>query len=197
MCTAALNDFCDDHWPCSFVDRRGRACQIVKSRHGSKGHQNAKGKVMATGTYISKFSASTFRPEWIAYVRRQLVEVRENLQGVRTGTDSTDSEHNIPGAVLRNHKQSWTRFCFFSGSQPDMFYKNVASCFLCLMHVPQHTLPCGHVLCTACVKDFGKKVHEYCYLFERCPLHENTRIIPTPIRFKPMYAGVRVLCLDG
>jgi len=66
------------------------------------------------------------------------------------------------------------------------------------MDVPEHPLPCGHVLCTACVKAYGTQAKSTVSL-PYCPLHrEATRWAkPALIKFKPAGAGVRVLALDG
>lgn len=67
------------------------------------------------------------------------------------------------------------------------------------MGIPQHSLPCGHVLCTPCVKGFGKSLNGSEYSLESCPLHpdDGSWRDAYVIRFKPDLAGVRVLSLDG
>lgn len=64
--------------------------------------------------------------------------------------------------------------------------------------VPEHPLPCGHVLCTACIKAYGKQ-KKTSIIVSCCPLHRESTMWAKPvlIRFKPIGAGVRVLSLDG
>ena len=67
------------------------------------------------------------------------------------------------------------------------------------MSVPEHPLPCGHVICHACLKAFGKPVGRSTVAIHSCPLHnDETRWArPKLIQLKPKGAGVRVLSLDG
>ena len=61
----ALEEFCDMSWPCGFSNEKGQ-CVNAKSRHNSKGHQNDRGKIIATGNYRSTFSAFEYGPQWKA-----------------------------------------------------------------------------------------------------------------------------------
>ena len=68
-------------------------------------------------------------------------------------------------------------------------YISLTTCYCCLMEVPEHPLQCGHVLCTGCIKAYGYQHDSHSVVIEYCPLHS--------IHFKPDYAGVRILSLDG
>ena len=78
-------------------------------------------------------------------------------------------------------------------------FSSLTTCFSCLMEVPQHPLQCGHTLCTACIRAYGRRNDQTSVLMDFCPLHmSSTRKMRTWIvQFKPDYAGVRVLTLDG
>jgi hypothetical protein len=67
------------------------------------------------------------------------------------------------------------------------------------MGMPEYPLPCGHVLCLQCVKSHGQEHEGAVLTFENCPLHPDEKLssIPWPIHFKPAFAGVRILSLDG
>jgi hypothetical protein len=67
------------------------------------------------------------------------------------------------------------------------------------MNVPEHPLPFGHVLCTPCIKGYGSPLEHSLVRMDCCPLHpeEWEKFGPWIIRFKPDFAGVRVLSLDG
>ena len=79
--------------------------------------------------------------------------------------------------------------------------KSNKTCFTCLQSVPDHALPCGHVYCESCVKDFGLLYdsQRYCVEMTHCVLcgAEWPTRPPQVIRLKPKCAGVRILTLDG
>ena len=78
--------------------------------------------------------------------------------------------------------------------------KSNKACFACLQSVPDHALPCGHVFCEQCIKDFGRSSEEqrYCVEVTQCVLCLSSWLTaPQQIRLKPKFAGVRVLTLDG
>lgn len=75
-------------------------------------------------------------------------------------------------------------------------------CFSCLIAPPEHPLPCGHVLCTSCVKDFGSARGHTTIDMKYCPLHRKEDPDGQfdgrwPVIVKPPGAGIRVLSLDG
>lgn len=78
--------------------------------------------------------------------------------------------------------------------------KSNKTCFACLQSVPDHSLPCGHVLCEQCVKDFGKVYEDErnCTIISQCLFcFAEWPSQLQLVRFKPKLAGVRVLTLDG
>ena len=78
-------------------------------------------------------------------------------------------------------------------------FGSLTTCFSCLMEVPQHPLQCGHTLCTACIKAYGRRNDRNSALIDFCPLHMSATSNERAwiVHFKPDYAGVRVLTLDG
>ena len=78
--------------------------------------------------------------------------------------------------------------------------KSNKACFACLQSVPDHALPCGHVFCEQCVKDFGRSSEDQrsCIEMTQCVLCLSEWLTqPQLVRLKPKFAGVRVLTLDG
>ena len=79
--------------------------------------------------------------------------------------------------------------------------KSNKTCFTCLQSVPDHALPCGHMYCEQCVKDFGQSCDSQRYVVEmtQCVLclepWDNES--PQLMKLKPKCAGVRALTLDG
>ena len=197
-CTAALEHFCDKHWPCSFVSRKGRACVNVKSSHNAKGHQSANGKIISTGRYGSTFSAQSFSGKWKAMIKdqlqqmeSQLVEKKLNTVRAQYGTDNAMAYH-------LHRRRIGAFYCSFQGFTASNF-RSLTTCLSCIMEVPQHPLQCGHILCTACIKAYGRPNDRNSVIMDFCPLNTTpaNKHRPWPVHFKPDYAGVRILTLDG
>jgi hypothetical protein len=72
-------------------------------------------------------------------------------------------------------------------------------CLCCLSEPPEHSLPCGHVLCTPCIETYGRRRSKTEVDIEDCPLETVPAQLRKPwtVYFKPDSAGVRVLALDG
>ncbi|TKA79397.1 hypothetical protein B0A49_02614 [Cryomyces minteri] len=78
---AALENFCDRHWPCEYVKPGGgERCVNVRSGHGSKGHQLRNGKVISVGDYVSRFAFETRIEEFRTNVYFRLEELLEILR---------------------------------------------------------------------------------------------------------------------
>ncbi|KAI9691461.1 MAG: hypothetical protein M1822_007532 [Bathelium mastoideum] len=200
-CVAALEHFCDKYWPCSFVSRKGKACVNVKSSHTSKGHQTARGKIISSGPYESAFSRFNFSDQWKFFLKNRLQEIEAEFQEKRNATmPKNDNPLTVNDRTLAYdlHKKCMARFFHsYEGYSASKFI-SLTTCYCCLMEVPEHPLQCGHVLCTRCVKAYGHQHDSHSMLMDYCPLHSTQRFDrPWIIHFKPDYAGVRILTLDG
>ncbi|KAF2188984.1 hypothetical protein K469DRAFT_684250 [Zopfia rhizophila CBS 207.26] len=196
-CDNALEDFCAIFWPCTFSNKRGR-CVNVKDRH-KKGHQNAKGQIVGTGAYESDFTWEAFADDWFQLLQAWLSSFQRTVQEQMASNSSTNEllvTSNLHHANMNGFYQR------LGGAQRFVSH---SACFCCLREMAEHPLPCGHVLCTPCVKGYGKPRHRVCngtpvlYTVAACPLHEGNAIFSTPweVYFKPPLAGVRILSLDG
>ena len=200
-CLTALELFCDRWWPCSFVSRKGKACVIVRSSHTAKGHQNARGKIISSGPYESAFSSFSFSDTWIDFLKVSLQRIEQNFQEKRNATvPKKDNPLTVNDRILAYdlHKGLMgSFFCSYEGYNASAFL-SLTTCFCCLMEVPVHPLRCSHVLCTQCVKAYGVQHDSHSMLMNYCPLHSNQPFDRAwIIHFKPDYAGVRILSLDG
>ena|SRR2546421_8341850 len=88
---------------------------------------------------------------------------------------------------------------FFKDNGSSDLYINHSVCFCCLMAPPEHSLPCGHLLCTPCLEVYGLAKGKSLIEIRTCPLHGAEHIFNPPwlISIKPPSAGVRILVLDG
>jgi len=57
-----------------------------------------------------------------------------------------------------------------------------SACFCCSRELADHPLPCGHVICTPCIKGYGKAFDEVACLYSitMCPLRETDNIFQIP-----------------
>ena len=199
-CDNALEDFCDRYWPCEFVLSRksktgkkiGGRCVNVRSGHGSKGHQFANGKVVAVGSYQSTFSFEThlekFRNSVYHYLKELLKELRETV-------GENQPEIQMAAQVHRSHVITYFYERVSEGKMDKLASHSI--CLSCLMHLPEHALPCGHILCTHCLQAYGNHLEKDVIEIASCPLHFDSYFRSWRIYLKPQAAGVRVLSLDG
>jgi hypothetical protein len=190
-CDYALDDFCGLFWPCEFQSKRGR-CVNVQEGH-TKGHQNEKGSILGTGQYMASFTWNSFEEEWLKLLQDKVQNVQDNinakwLQNRRlTASTITSQVH------LQNMQDFYRRL---GGAQS---FNSHSTCFCCLREMPEHPLPCGHVLCRACVTDYGSTANSSSLIeLDACPLHPGASFrSPWKIKVKPDSAGIRILSLDG
>jgi hypothetical protein len=70
-------------------------------------------------------------------------------------------------------------------------------CLTCMLQVPEHSFPCGHMVCEACCTELGRSFDKDPHLheFQHCPVCESP--CDVTVRVKPVTAGFRVLSIDG
>lgn len=193
----AMGEYLELHYPCSYVSPDGsRHCKLVRARHLPKGHQDEQG-IIAAGDYEAAFDSS-FVQLWKAQLRSAIEGLHRDFSYELEQASQIDDMNVIPEERIALDLHADYLNQFFEAVGPAASICSHATCFCCLMDVPEHPLPCGHILCTACVKAYGKHTKSAVSL-NCCPLHrESTKWAkPAVIKFKPWGAGVRVLALDG
>lgn len=193
----AMGEYLELHYPCSYISPDGsRHCMLVKARHQPKGHQDEQG-IIAAGDYEAAFDSS-FMPRWKAQLRSAIEGLHRDFSYELEQASQVEDTNAIPEEriALDLHIEYLNQF--FESVGPAASICSHATCFCCLMDVPEHPLPCGHVLCTACIKAYGRTSKASVFM-PCCPLHrEATKWARSAlIKFKPTGAGVRVLSLDG
>ncbi|KAH8708474.1 hypothetical protein GQ44DRAFT_627959 [Phaeosphaeriaceae sp. PMI808] len=199
-CDDALRDFCKLFWPCGFKSRAGQCVNVLEGHQ--KGHQNEKGKIIGLGGYQSAFNFDSYVGRWrrsiltyVAKFQRMIVE--------RMGTNPSNPEKDLVSELHRTNVRE-----FYHRLTGSLKFISHSACFCCLRHTPEHPLPCGHVLCTLCVKTYseldlkrqGRQIKDRNFIqLERCPLKSGLIHFTEPwyLKFKPELAGVRILSLDG
>ncbi|KAK5631927.1 hypothetical protein RRF57_007641 [Xylaria bambusicola] len=85
-------------------------------------------------------------------------------------------------------------------------FNSPSFCPTCLEPSPEHELPCGHIICTACVlaeindtdkKSQGLRLNGGFVELQSCPLDQKTWDRLWTGMIKPSQAGVRIMTPDG
>lgn len=197
-CIDALVGFSKEYWPCTFENKNGR-CSLVKAGHSTKGHQRADGKILAPGDYSSEFDLDKTLRGWNDNLTRNISEMQRQLESRRIQQSNELSYDDDDEQALASELHSRQTRDFFDKIGNVSHFVSHLACFSCLRELPEHPLPCGHVLCTPCVEAYGRRSGKSTILIASCPLHSSaTRwVTPWEINIKPQYAGVRILSLDG
>jgi hypothetical protein len=166
-------------------------CINVRIGHGSKGHQNKDGRIFARGDYFARFSFQKNHEEFQAGVYFRL----EHLLGQLA--DCIRQGESQEAAAAKIHRESLVKF-FHKPSKESaaIILQNRSVCWCCLFEGPEHTLSCGHVLCTPCLKAYGRPEGRNIIRIHECPFESYGRYPPRSIYIKPETAGIRMLVLD-
>ena len=143
---------------------------------------------MLRGPYQPTFDTNELFEDWIDEIDVAIKRQEIDLEAVYEKDDKT---------LPTMHKKIMARFYKTIGDVSNI--RSHTTCLCCVRKIPNHILPCGHILCKACIQSFGSQVGQSAFELESCPLHptETRWSSPARLRFKPQEAGVRVLCLDG
>ncbi|KAK4677959.1 hypothetical protein QC764_0050250 [Podospora pseudoanserina] len=179
----AFEELCDKWLPCGF-ESNGYTCCNIRFAH-VKGHQASNGKIFQKGPYQPSITDGQFEG-WFNGFGAELKKMMEELP--RAGSE----KDNAWGKHLQHLERLYDDNSKLSHSE------NVShgTCFCCMNNVPEHVLPCGHILCTECVSALGDHKERDIMLVRYCPFHRHTHNWdrdPVQIRFKPEGAGIRTL----
>ena len=199
---AALENFCDRHWPCEYVKPGGRArCVNVRSGHSTKGHQLKNGKVLAVGDYVSRFSFEGYQEIFRFDVYSQLNQSLQELHSkVRVGGEiEAQAAAGIHKDTVMKHFYKHAEQAKAASEAGAAPFISQSTCFSCLVEPPEYALPCGHILCAACIRAFGRARAKNVVEINECPIESLTRPRnhPWKVFLKPADAGIRILTLDG
>lgn len=165
----------------------------VRSGH-TKGHQNKAGKIICAGDYESSFSFESYREIF----EEDIYEHLDELLGPLHGNTRQGITEERAAAQLHQSKIMPHFFAHAARGSPETFTSHTV-CFCCLFEIPEHILPCGHAICTVCLKTYGSIRDSDTVDIWECPIEADGRARPGPwtVRMKPGSCGIRVLTLDG
>ncbi|KEQ81932.1 hypothetical protein M438DRAFT_357458 [Aureobasidium pullulans EXF-150] len=160
------------------------------TRHGILGESSY---MTYCGDYESQFTFDAFREHFRNEVYVALHELLCNLPRNHLCADSPEIN-----AATDQHKNKVLKPFFAHALEGNDTYdfSSHTVCFCCLFDFPEHTLPCGHVICTGCLKAYGHVTKEHTVEFWECPM-DGKILGYTPFYLKPPHCGVRILTLDG
>lgn len=215
---SALREFSDRYWPCEYILRGAvpahlqahlnsihfhhnmrvsavlYRCVNARCGHGSKGHQLKDGRLFAVGGYESEFSFESYHRDFRKHVYVRL----EYL--LRLLSDSIKKGEAPSFAAARIHRDDVLSHFYGNRTKKEArTFQSHSVCFCCLFEPPEHVLPCGHVLCSPCVRSYGRPKGENLFEIHECPLEISTpgRCQSVTLYLKPEASGIRILSLDG
>jgi hypothetical protein len=170
-------------------------CVNVASGHG-KGHQSKDGKIIAAGSYKSQFVYKDYYSEFRNNVFIHLWHLLNNLQDK---TAQGEEASQTAASIHRDKVLSVFYQDVSNGTSILDEFDSHSVCLCCLFETPEHPLPCGHVLCTPCIRLYGHAHGPNEIEMYGCPLEPDIMrgFSSWTIRLKPKSAGVRILTLDG
>ena len=191
-CIEAFEELCESCWPCAFQKGQSKKNRCVNVALGhSKGHQNADGKIISAGDYVASFVRADASSIWLFKISAQM-ELFDDLKNKASGERD---DGMIPYEVHDSTIQA-----FYTPNRSTRYLQSNTVCLYCLMGAAVHVLPCGHVLCDACVRLRGRIQESGNIKLKSCLLCTTIKkLIWTDFEFplKPSSAGVRILSLDG
>lgn len=168
----------------------------MNTRDGhARGHQDERGRPLEEGDYYSNFASDSYRSTWHAHLKDVLLH-NEKLMERRAPVSLHDHQPDEAHKAAEQHLNMMNEFYQNLGGAKD-FQSNV-TCLSCLRDMPEHPLPCGHIICSLCVRTFGETSSMTTFSLSFCPL-ETDKVWGRRIQIslKPTLAGVRALSLDG
>ncbi|KAK6519396.1 hypothetical protein TWF281_003230 [Arthrobotrys megalospora] len=232
-CVTGILNFLDDHILCSYVDECSEAkCCNTKNGH-AKGHQTGSGGFLHQGEFLisigetysdeSKFITGIERKldSFVAEAKKDVdpsltlhERHKTNIRALRTcgaypGADDNCCElEQTIAAVNDLHEPHFIEAastllqCHSPEIGPDPF--SIAKfCYGCLFRQPEYRLPCGHLICGACLKEnrnFDTRNESTIAILEECVIcgsHSLQEGWPFVVPIRPHLTNPRVLSLDG
>jgi hypothetical protein len=216
MCRRALDRFLSDTQPCAYVhSENGEKCINTKTGH-AKGHQSADGSFLADGSFVDGiFDSGAFIDRINNTVSMTIKTIDDNLHsnGQERRQYAASKHRNLLQSIpdqsfwQTSFTPQWTtqfnqRFGHAFGAHLST---RASVCYACLFGRPEYTLPCGHVVCFDCIREFdqssisetypGVAIHKECVL---CSSNDTSnRNWPHTVEYQPDLSGIRVLTLDG
>ncbi len=195
VCTKAIHTYQNKYQRCAFEFPDGQRCKAIRPTHPEHCNSDEKGS-----TIPGNFDSTDYSETPVDTVRNIEDSFITMFKKLCSHTKNGSWLYLPP---LSDLAESRRQVLASTSLQQSGFWQTAKSnkaCFACLQSVPDHALPCGHVFCEQCIKDFGRSSEDQrsCVEVTQCVLCLSKWLKPPQlVRLKPKFAGVRVLTLDG
>jgi hypothetical protein len=193
----AVTQILDMCWPCNV-----QGCINVKDGH-SKGHQDVRGKTLIPRPDSPEALSSEYKAALSLDTEATLREFQNNVLA-KLNVDLSKighlSQHLTTDASKELHSSHMKHFYAQHDARRGSlaFQDSNLGCLCCLTGTAEHSLECGHIICTDCITSYGTQLTDTLIEISKCPLHDRTTVFDaTRISVVPNLAGCRVLSLDG
>ena len=184
----------------------------------AKGHQSSDGWLIGPGHYMCSVNWDALQANFmgcVSHLLTQLVVLQTSETQWRTpiGSKASRQDHlsNAHKAAARIHRErilpnfvTMVKRLQAGDKQTEAVcpLRSQKSCLYCLGGMAEYPLPCGHILCRACVEESGEwaPLSRVEMEITQCPIgchiqqHGQT---PWLVHLKPLSTGARVMSLDG
>ena len=177
----------------------GARCVNVRSGHDTKGHQLKNGKVLAVGNYVSRFSFEGYQETFQFDVFSRLNECLKLLysQVQRAGESEAEAAAQLHRNTVMAHFYNHAEQAKTDSGASAVPFISQSTCVSCLIEPPEHALPCGHILCSSCLRAYGHSKSKNVVEIDGCPIESLSLPRYWKVFLKPADAGIRILTLDG
>lgn len=154
-------------WPCDYFLRTAEGQQqCVNAPSGHPHHQ-----VGRTVGGVQKKHSTTFPRRIVQNTFNDLVERAFN--GLKARLEHLSDSHKRLEETSKIHLKQ-TRYFYKLIGGIDKLASHLP-CLICLDDVPEHSLPCGHVICRECAKATGDSAAGGFVTLQECPLQNHRK----------------------
>lgn len=189
QCEDAADRYWCKYWPCRYQKEGWGRCVNGPKPHINHQSREVHGNVV--GGHDASHNLKQLQQEFRNALKQELCHLVSNVKPT----------HHRAGNLQRFsqiHRQNTETF--YQSLEDVGKLLSYATCFSCLNGIPEHCLPCGHVICSACVTESGKVMDGGFVQLNSCPLKEHDEKLwnePWTGSIKPEQAGLRIMTLDG
>ncbi|KAJ4183357.1 hypothetical protein NW755_009848 [Fusarium falciforme] len=192
QCDEATEQYWMKFWPCSyFIETPEGRQQCVNAPSGHPHHQGGKAVKGGDKGHVSSHTLEQLQEKFRHRVEKAFVELRSKLK-------NHSDDHERLREASKIHLVQARQFYESIGNTDELV--SHLTCLVCLDGVPEHSLPCGHVICRACAEAAGESTPGGIVTLQACPLQDHRKdywLRGWVGYIKPSQAGLRILSLDG